>query len=191
MGYGTTWSKIDPDAVQPIVELRLRAEQVIHGRLLDPTGKPAQGARLWVRRLDWSLAAIRQATSLLQCGSSPAKARAWFVGPAGSPDVNRLPHLEILATSGPSGFSRVEAEVQQLAAAAYIPNVDRVHYAHGPFTDAEGRITLPCLIPGAHYRLSDASTMGTGKGAQVRKDFTVKPGETLELGDILIEKPRR
>jgi hypothetical protein len=29
------------------------------------------------------------------------------------------------------------------------------------------------------------------KGAQVRQDFTVKTGETLELDDILIEKPVR
>jgi hypothetical protein len=26
-------------------------------------------------------------------------------------------------------------------------------------------------------------------GVRVRKDFTVKPGETVNLGDILIEKP--
>jgi hypothetical protein len=36
------------------------------------------------------------------------------------------------------------------------------------------------------YRLSDRS--GPGK---VRKEFTVKPGETLDLGDILIEKPQQ
>ena len=35
-----------------------------------------------------------------------------------------------------------------------------------------------------------SSTVQTGrKGYQVRSDFTVKPGESLDLGDILIEKP--
>ena len=120
------------------------------------------------------------------------KARARFVGPDGSPYVNRFPHLEILATAGPNASSLAKADLQQLAAdAAYIPNVDRVNYGKGPFTDAEGRITLPCLSPGALYRLSDPSPMGTGKGIQTRKDFTVKPGETLELGEILIENPSR
>ena len=60
-----------------------------------------------------------------------------------------------------------------------------------PITDADGRITLPALIPGALYRISDCSTMNDrDKGVQVRKDFTVKPGETLDLGDILIENPK-
>jgi hypothetical protein len=27
------------------------------------------------------------------------------------------------------------------------------------------------------------------KGVQIRKDFTVRSGETLDLSDILIEKP--
>ena len=120
------------------------------------------------------------------------KARARFVDAAGKPYVNRFPHLEILATSGPSAGSLVKADREQLAAdAAYIPNVDRVHYDKGPFTDSEGRVTMPCLIPGAHYRLSDSSTLGTDKGLQVRKDFTVGPGETLDLGDILVERPSR
>jgi hypothetical protein len=61
----------------------------------------------------------------------------------------------------------------------------------GLVTDAEGRISLPALIPGALYRIVDFSTGNDpDKGVQVRKDFTVKPAETVDLGDILIEKPQ-
>ncbi len=71
-----------------------------------------------------------------------------------------------------------------------IANIDRKHYGNGPRTDAEGRITMVSLIPGALYRIIDWSTVNVqDKGYQVRKDFTVKPGETLDLGDILVEKP--
>ena len=60
-----------------------------------------------------------------------------------------------------------------------------------PRTDAEGRITCISLIPGALYRIIDFSTVNDqDKGVQVRKDFTVKPGETLDLGEILIDKPQ-
>ena len=65
------------------------------------------------------------------------------------------------------------------ADAGFLPNVDRKHYPNGPRTDADGRITLPALIPGAPYRISDWSTVNDqDKGVQIRKDFTVKPGET-------------
>ena len=43
---------------------------------------------------------------------------------------------------------------------------------------AYGRITLPALIPGAHYRLSRGNTF--------RRDFTVKSGELLDLGNISV-----
>ena len=49
---------------------------------------------------------------------------------------------------------------------------------------------FPALIPGATYRFIDDTMVVRGKtGPQVRKEFTVKPGETIDLGDILIEKP--
>ena len=125
---------------------------------------------------------------LQPCG----QAKARIVGAGGKPVAKMFPQFEILGTPGPHGQDWHEQSRSMLAAdAAYIPNVDRIHYWKGPYTDAEGRITLPALIPGALYRISDYSTVNDrDKGVQVRKDFTVQPGETLDLGNILIEKPQ-
>ncbi len=130
---------------------------------------------------------------LQPCGQATAR----FVGPDGRPlaplDVRRLSLFEILVTPGPHAMTRDKNEQSQLAADALsVELIDRNHYADPPLTDAAGRITLPVLIPGARYRISDKSTRSVdGKGVQIRKDFTVKPAEKLDLGDVLIEKPSR
>ena len=56
-------------------------------------------------------------------------------------------------------------------------------------SDAQGRITFPALIPGATYRVYDDSRPNAAGGRQLRKEFIVKPGEAIDLGDIVIEKP--
>jgi hypothetical protein len=124
---------------------------------------------------------------LQPCG----QARARFVGPDGKPVPKRSPHLELLGTPGPHERDlRPESKAKLAADAVWLINLDRKHYWNGRFTNADGRITLPDLIPGAWYRISDSSTMNVeNQGVQVRRDFTVQPGETLDLGDILIEKP--
>ena len=132
----------------------------------------------------------KQATEDMTIRLQPCgQAKARFVGPDGKPVAKHRPLFEILGTPGPSEMTKDKTQQATLAAdSAYVGNVDRKHYWHGPFTDADGRITLPDLIPGALYRITDRSNQV--KGVQVRKDFTVKPGETLDLGDILIEKPQ-
>src|SRR5262249_30259087 len=105
------------------------------------------------------------------------------------PVARIFPHLEILGSPGPDAWSQDPNDQAILAAdAAYMPNVDRKHYWRGPLTDADGRITLPDLIPRATHRISDTSDQRQ-KRVRVRKAITVKPGETLDLGAIRIEKP--
>ena len=125
---------------------------------------------------------------LQPCGRASAR----FVGPSGKPVAKHRPHFEFVATPGPSQYSRSKQDEAALTAdAEFAANVDRKHYWSGPLTDAEGRIVLPALIPGALYRIIDFSTVNDqDKGAQIRRDFTVKPGESLDLGDILIQKPQ-
>ncbi len=73
---------------------------------------------------------------------------------------------------------------------ATLDSVDPPHYRGPIASDADGRISLPALIPGATYRILDQTTNRDENGSQIRKEFTVKPGEDVDLGDILIEKPQ-
>ena len=124
---------------------------------------------------------------LQPCG----QAKARFVGLDDKAVAMFAPAVEILGSPGPPSETRNPQEKAMLAADALrLLDVDRIHYWEASLTDADGRITFPALIPGASYRISDRSTANDENiGVQVRKDFTVKPGETLELGDILIDKP--
>jgi hypothetical protein len=126
---------------------------------------------------------------LQPCG----RAKARFVGPNGRPiaGLKTTYYFFLLMTPGAAHGSIVNQGDQLGADQAYLPTVDLKHY---PFpdarrTDADGRIELPDLIPGALYRISDSSTANDPEGVQLRKDFTVKPGETVDLGNILVEHP--
>jgi hypothetical protein len=129
-------------------------------------------------------AAAEPAVRLQPCG----QARVRFVGPDRGP-VAKLklgPYVQLLMTPGSRTSGPVDAGEALWADATYPPNINWNEFA----TDSDGRITLTALIPGVPYRISDWSTVNVqGKGYQIRKDFTVKPGEFLDLGDILIEKP--
>ena len=98
----------------------------------------------------------------------------------------------MIITPGPDRSSRDPADAKRLSGeGAFLSRIDSINYANEPESDPNGRITFPALIPGASYRIVDRTTIRNPSGAKVRKDFTVKPGETLDLGDVLIEKPSR
>ncbi len=120
-------------------------------------------------------------------------ARARLVNAEGKPIAIRLPpaFVTMVVTPGPPA-SRTESNSGQLFAdEGSLSQVDPVNHAQALASDAAGRVKIPDLIPGATYRLIDRSAMRGAVGAQfVRKEFRVKSGETLDLGDIRIENPQ-
>jgi hypothetical protein len=54
--------------------------------------------------------------------------------------------------------------------------------------DAQGRVLLPALIPGATLWLS--AHQADGVYFAVHKEFKVAPGKTIDLGDIVVKKQR-
>jgi beta-lactamase regulating signal transducer with metallopeptidase domain len=116
------------------------------------------------------------------CGT--AKAR--FVDGQGKPIADFSPVLMLVVTPGPDplNFRSLRAGAF-LADTDFVANIDRKNYWNSPKTDDAGRVTFPVLIPGADYRIVDQR-----KKSIMEKDFRVKAGQTLDLGDIVIDRPR-
>jgi hypothetical protein len=151
---------------------------------LDPERKLGAMVNLSDKLTDHGPITVR----LEPCGS----ARARLVDPDGKPVAGRLPRdsaTPTVAAPRPPYSNAPDQAGLLFAAEADLNQIDSINYANGFASDTEGRLTLPVLIPGATYRFTDYS-MGRMVGPQVRKEFTVKPGETLDLGDIRIEKPK-
>ncbi len=120
---------------------------------------------------------------LTPCGSATTR----FVDTEGKPRVDFEPGLKIVMTPGAGTFRppRDPESRQWLADEDFVANFDRLNHWSGPRTDAQGRCTFPALIPGANYRL-DAFDKATSKW--VTNDFSVKPGEALQLPDTVLKR---
>ena len=94
----------------------------------------------------------------------------------------------MVITPGEFSPTKARKDGTLLADEGFLSDIDPINYQKDPVSAADGRIVFPTLIPGATYRIVDR-TGRTPNGPQLRKEFTVKPGETRDLGDILIEKP--
>jgi hypothetical protein len=120
---------------------------------------------------------------LERCGT--AKAR--LVDSAGKPVKGQSVNISLIVTPGLNFGDRDRDPARLVANAADPFRFDPKHYRVYPVSDADGRITFPDLIPGATYRFIDGGRMNS----PTRKEITVKPGETLDLGDMLIEHPTK
>ena len=100
--------------------------------------------------------------------------------------------LTMVVTPGPPS-SRGKDQAGLIAAdEADLSQVDTVNYKTELVSDAQGRLTLPVLIPGATYRFVDYTMVvhAVRSAHNSARNSPVKPGEILDLGDIVIEKPR-
>ena len=188
---------IDPDAETPVsfldperklgATVNLSSKSIAMLTLAGRDGRIEPGATIAFAKGSMGRGPIT--VRLEPCGS----ARARFVGPDGEPVAAQVPRdfsLSMVITPGPRS-SRAPAEPGALFAdETILEQVDPLHYTRELAADAEGRLKLPVLIPGASYRLIDY-TGQPAIGPQVRNEFTVRPGEALDLGDIRVEKPRR
>ncbi|WP_422931694.1 M56 family metallopeptidase [Singulisphaera sp. PoT] len=121
------------------------------------------------------------------CGTATVR----VVNPEGKPVERSAVTLTIVATPGPGeeiGDTKLsEAEKGQLSADEEIyANVDRLHYWQPDLSNAEGRVTMPFLIPGATYRIYEYEKV-RGEDMYRWRDFSLKAGQTIDLGDVKVK----
>ena len=161
--------RLDPDTEIPVYFLDPHHKL---GATVNFSGKSAAGGPVTVR--------------LQLCGT--AKAR--LVDASGKPlaTYRGSDLISMVVTPGPDPFPRPQPnETRLLGDVAPLDAIDTINYKDGPMSDALGQIAFPALVPGATYRRTPSGTKGTPRS----DEFTVKPGETLDLGDIVIEKPQK
>jgi hypothetical protein len=123
------------------------------------------------------------------CGSATAR----LVGPDGKP-LDRYPAIGLLVaviTPGAPAGGLPGMDGPLFADEGAVSSLDPVNHTRDIQSDAQGRVSFPALIPRASYRVVDRSPRLGGAEPAIRKEFSVKPGEAVELGDILIANPRR
>ena len=118
------------------------------------------------------------------CGSLTMR----FLDPDGKPVAGHSPTLMIVFTSGKPKYGFSNKTDMPRADETFAQNFDRVN-CWAIVTDESGRITIPTLIPGLVYRLLEISDKGQEGKPWKYREITVKPGERLELPDIVIRNP--
>ncbi|HEX7378076.1 MAG TPA: hypothetical protein VF278_13230 [Pirellulales bacterium] len=117
---------------------------------------------------------------LKPCGEATLR----LIDEKGEPVPGNYGSAEMVVTPGAAKFDRAARERGELLADAdFIANIDRANHPLEAAGD-DGRRRLTALIPGATYRI-----MGKRGGEiGVVKEFQVQSKETLDLGEIKVEK---
>jgi protocatechuate 3,4-dioxygenase beta subunit len=145
---------------------------------LDPKNKQGTVAQISGKDAGGEPVTIR----LAPCGAAVVR----FVDSTGKPLAGHELVLEMVVQPGASKFNRKALEQGLVFADSdFVANLDRLNYWSGPRSDAQGRVTLPALIPGATYRLVPRTSRGS-----VGQDFRVDAGQTINLPDVKVTEMR-
>jgi RNA polymerase sigma factor (sigma-70 family) len=114
---------------------------------------------------------------LAPCGAAATR----LLDGEGKPLAGRRLGLDLVVTPGAQRFDlKAYDRGEPIADEDYVANIDRLNYWEGPQTDANGRVTLPALIPGATYRIVGLDD----RDHIIKCEFQVESGKTLQLPDI-------
>ena len=116
---------------------------------------------------------------LLPCGA--AKFR--FVNDDNEPLADYEPWLHLMITPGAPATHHIEADQPLWSDTIIWQNVARP--AKVPKADAEGRVEVTDLIPGATYSVGYVNKDGRWDDGY---EFTVRSGETVDVGEVVIPK---
>jgi hypothetical protein len=114
---------------------------------------------------------------LQPCGS----ARFRFLNEKGKPLAQYEPFLLVIVTPGAPTTHHIEPNRPLWVDGVFWQNIARP--AEVPKTDAEGRVTVGDLIPGATYRLSFLNKKGMWDDGY---EFAIRPGETTDVGPVIL-----
>jgi protocatechuate 3,4-dioxygenase beta subunit len=109
---------------------------------------------------------------LQKCGAATFQWKDRECKPVAKQDAGPL--LMLIITPGTEEFTRDKV----MADYVFQANLDWERLGRKLRTDAEGRVTFVSLIPGATYRIHG-------------REFVAEAGKTLNLGDVVMEKPTR
>jgi RNA polymerase sigma factor (sigma-70 family) len=114
-------------------------------------------------------------------------ARVRFVDAKGKPVANYRPLVWLMVPPYPtisaSQMMVIQEKHQRSFGGIWLGHVDPRHYADGPRTDADGYVTLPNLIAGATYQISQFPDMA--------ENFTAEAGKTVKVANIVIKDPAK
>jgi RNA polymerase sigma factor (sigma-70 family) len=162
-GGAFTFNGCDPDRAYPAIFLD---EKNGWGAVAEISAGQSGGKPLTIR--------------LARCGSVVAR----FVDADRIPLDGYRPRVEMVLTPGPHRYALDPTKGALAADSVPLGNAYQQYYRRTPQrTNARGLYTFPALVPGATYRL-----LWEEKGDLKHRDFVVKPGGTLDLGDVVVSR---